>query len=248
MPLEKVLMNMITVKFRRPQIRVYETDNLYERPEILPAAGKSRKRKKGNTSRKGRLFRERKLWTEYGQQESGRMDGDLSRRNAAAALHTASQKEERYVRDRDEYSADHTNPDVYERPLTRREQKQKEKLEKQAEAIRQRQEALEQKRRKLPERRRRNRPGSRQSWMKKKQKRAKQEEKEARERANRKQSRQRTKPGLQRKGREQARAQAPALPPNREAIPEKAGKEFWKEKRSRGRQRKEDLCTEVHPL
>ena len=28
MPLEKVLMNMITVKFRRPQIRVYETDNL----------------------------------------------------------------------------------------------------------------------------------------------------------------------------------------------------------------------------
>ena len=51
------------------------------------------------------------------------------------------------MRDRDEYSADHTNPDVYERPLTRREQKQKEKLEKQAEAIRQRQEALEQKRR-----------------------------------------------------------------------------------------------------
>ena len=30
MPLEKVLMNMITVKFRRPHLRLYETENLYE--------------------------------------------------------------------------------------------------------------------------------------------------------------------------------------------------------------------------
>ena len=29
MPLEKVLMNMITVKFRRPHLRLYETENLY---------------------------------------------------------------------------------------------------------------------------------------------------------------------------------------------------------------------------
>ena len=94
MPLEKVLMNMITVKFRRPQIRVYETDNLYERPEILPAAGKSRKRKKGNTSRKGKAVPGN---GNYGRNMDSRnpvgwTEADLSRRNAAAALHTASQK------------------------------------------------------------------------------------------------------------------------------------------------------------
>ena len=56
---------------------------------------------------------------------------------------------------------------------------------------------------------------------------------------NRKQSRQRTKPGSQRKGREQARAQAPVLPPNREAIPEKAGERVLERKvPPRGRQRK----------
>ena len=94
MPLEKVLMNMITVKFRRPQIRVYETDNLYERPEILPAAGKSRKRKKGNTSRKWKAVPGN---GNYGRNMDSRnpvgwTEADLSRRNAAAALHTASQK------------------------------------------------------------------------------------------------------------------------------------------------------------
>lgn len=94
MPLEKVLMNMITVKFRRPQIRVYETDNLYERPEILLATGKSRKRKKGNTSRKGKAVPEN---GNYGRNMDSRnpvgwTEADLSRRNAAAALHTASQK------------------------------------------------------------------------------------------------------------------------------------------------------------
>ena len=33
MPLEKVLMNIITVQFLRPGIRCYETENLYETPE-----------------------------------------------------------------------------------------------------------------------------------------------------------------------------------------------------------------------
>ena len=77
MPLEKVLMNMI-----------------YERPEILPAAGKSRKRKKGNTSRKGKAVPGN---GNYGRNMDSRnpvgwTEADLSRRNAAAALHTASQK------------------------------------------------------------------------------------------------------------------------------------------------------------
>ena len=81
MPLEKVLMNMITV-------------NLYERPEILPVAGKSRKRKKGNTSRKGKAVPGN---GNYGRNMDSRnpvgwTEADLSRRNAAAALHTASQK------------------------------------------------------------------------------------------------------------------------------------------------------------
>ena len=88
------------------------------------------------------------------------------------------------MRDRDEYSADHTNPDVYERPLTRREQKQKEKLEKQAEAIRQRQEALEQKRREAA-RKEAEKQARIQAKLDEKEakKRARQEEKEARERA-----------------------------------------------------------------
>ena len=51
------------------------------------------------------------------------------------------------MRDRDDYSADTEQQDVYERPLTRREQKQREKLEKQALAIQRKQEALEEKRR-----------------------------------------------------------------------------------------------------
>ena len=34
MPLEKVLMNMITVKYKRPHVRRYETVNLYEMPEL----------------------------------------------------------------------------------------------------------------------------------------------------------------------------------------------------------------------
>lgn len=49
MPLEKVLMNIITVRFLRPGIRRYETENLYERQE-LPK--KPKKRNKPNKQNK----------------------------------------------------------------------------------------------------------------------------------------------------------------------------------------------------
>ena len=39
MPLEKVLMNMITVKYKRPQVRPYETVNLYEKPDTAEKEG-----------------------------------------------------------------------------------------------------------------------------------------------------------------------------------------------------------------
>lgn len=41
MPLEKVLMNIITVKFLKPDIRCYETENMYEEKEISKAAKQS---------------------------------------------------------------------------------------------------------------------------------------------------------------------------------------------------------------
>lgn len=34
MPLEKVLMNIIAVQFLKPDIRCYETENIYETPEL----------------------------------------------------------------------------------------------------------------------------------------------------------------------------------------------------------------------
>ena len=42
MPLEKVLLNMITVKYRRPHVRRYETVNLYEMAESGPASSAGR--------------------------------------------------------------------------------------------------------------------------------------------------------------------------------------------------------------
>ena len=88
------------------------------------------------------------------------------------------------MRDRDEYSDGVSMPDVYERPLTRRELRQKEKLEKQAEGIRRKQEALEEKRREAA-RKEAERQAKIQARLDEKEakKRAKQEEKEARERA-----------------------------------------------------------------
>lgn len=38
MPLEKILMNVISVRFRRPAIRRYETENIFEEPENTSVA------------------------------------------------------------------------------------------------------------------------------------------------------------------------------------------------------------------
>lgn len=44
MPLEKVLMNIITVQFLRPDIRCYETENIYETPELPKAPAQTAKK------------------------------------------------------------------------------------------------------------------------------------------------------------------------------------------------------------
>ena len=98
MPLEKVLMNMITVKFARPHLRLYETENLYEKPEGRPepaASGKKRRKKKMNGKKKkaasggknlGRNMNERRgFQTEVSSAEIGR-------RNARAGVYAASQR------------------------------------------------------------------------------------------------------------------------------------------------------------
>lgn len=41
MPLEKVLMNIITVQFLKPDIRCYETENMYEMKEVPKAQNKA---------------------------------------------------------------------------------------------------------------------------------------------------------------------------------------------------------------
>ena len=41
MPLEKVLMNIITVRYKRPLVRRYETENMYEQPDRT--AGRDKK-------------------------------------------------------------------------------------------------------------------------------------------------------------------------------------------------------------
>ena len=191
MPLEKVLMNMITVKFRRPHLRLYETENLYEKPEAKPqtaASGKKRREKKMSGSRKkkaasggknlGRNMNERK-----GFRTETASSADLERRNGQAGIYAAAQRGGRNrVRDRDDYYADYDMPDAYERPLTRREKKQQKKLAKQAEEIRRKQMVMEEKRRAAAEK-----EAARQARIQAKQdaKMFKWEEKEARKRAKR---------------------------------------------------------------
>ena len=104
MPLEQVLMNMITVKFRRPHLRLYETENLYEKSERSvrqvdgkrkkkrPAAKKKQKTSAGGRNlgrhmddRSGSRHRER----EYSSNARG---ADISRRNAEAGVHAAAQR------------------------------------------------------------------------------------------------------------------------------------------------------------
>lgn len=44
MPLEKVLKNIITVQFLKPDIRCYETENIYEMPELINAPAQNAKK------------------------------------------------------------------------------------------------------------------------------------------------------------------------------------------------------------
>ena len=44
MPLEKVLMNIITVQFLKPDIRCYETENIFETPEPMNASAQTVKK------------------------------------------------------------------------------------------------------------------------------------------------------------------------------------------------------------
>ena len=44
MPLEKVLLNIITVQFLKPDIRCYETDNIYEAPKPVNASAQTAKK------------------------------------------------------------------------------------------------------------------------------------------------------------------------------------------------------------
>lgn len=100
MPLEKVLMNMITVKFRRPHLRLYETENLYEKPEAKPqtgASGKKRRKKKMSGRRKkravsggknlGRNMNERRTIS-----EGTTGSAELDRRNGQASIYAAAQR------------------------------------------------------------------------------------------------------------------------------------------------------------
>ena len=100
MPLEKVLMNMITVKYRRPHLRLYETENLYEKPEamsVTAASEKKRRKKKvsGNRRKKaasggknlGRNMNERKTFP-----DGTTSSADLERRNAQAGIYAAAQR------------------------------------------------------------------------------------------------------------------------------------------------------------
>lgn len=100
MPLEKVLMNMITVKFRRPHLRLYETENLYEKPEAKPmAAGTGKKRRKKKMSGKqkkkavsGGKNLGRNLSDRRDLQPAGASSAELGRRNAEAGIYAAAQR------------------------------------------------------------------------------------------------------------------------------------------------------------
>ena len=94
MPLEKVLMNMITVKYKRPQVRPYETVNLYEKPDtcLVSKSGKKRK-KKGTAQGKGYVGEAGNFGRKMGVRSADEWrEPDISRRNAEASVHAAAQK------------------------------------------------------------------------------------------------------------------------------------------------------------
>jgi hypothetical protein len=54
LPLEKVLMNMLMVLFIRPHIRTYETENIYEKKEIIGEDNKPSVKKRFISSKTGK--------------------------------------------------------------------------------------------------------------------------------------------------------------------------------------------------
>lgn len=96
MPLEKVLMNMITVKYKRPHVRHYETENHYGRQGAeasVPSVPGGRHPKnegvpapfKNDNYGKSMDARRREEHDEWREPE-------ISRRNAEASIHAAQQR------------------------------------------------------------------------------------------------------------------------------------------------------------
>ena len=89
-----LLMNMITVKYKRPQVRPYETVNLYEKPDtcLVSKSGKKRK-KKGKAQGKGYVGEAGNFGRKMGVRSADEWrEPDISRRNAEASVHAAAQK------------------------------------------------------------------------------------------------------------------------------------------------------------
>ena len=106
MPLEKILMNMVTVRFLRPHLRLYETENLYEKEKTRPVSGtpaKRRRKKKRNGSRRKRSAAGgRNLGVNMDRKEprdrmrahlpAGEGSTQLDRRNGNAGFYAAAQR------------------------------------------------------------------------------------------------------------------------------------------------------------
>lgn len=60
MHLEQILMNVIRVRFLRPAIRKYETENLYEKSPVKKSTTKKNKTTKKTVAKKGGIKRDKK--------------------------------------------------------------------------------------------------------------------------------------------------------------------------------------------
>ena len=89
-----MVLQMITVKYKRPQVRPYETVNLYEKPDtcLVSKSGKKRK-KKGKAQGKGYVGEAGNFGRKMGVRSADEWrEPDISRRNAEASVHAAAQK------------------------------------------------------------------------------------------------------------------------------------------------------------
>ena len=94
MPLEKVLMNIITVKYRRPQVRPYETENFYEKDIVMTAGTKKKKHEIAGT-RNGAFGAGnygRSMDGRHVEHNGGVSSPQMKLRNAEAAFHAAEQR------------------------------------------------------------------------------------------------------------------------------------------------------------